>query len=599
MSKRPRNIRQNRINRTQSDSQSGKRWALLIGINDYDDPEINNLRYCVEDVKAFHDALIEPEIGGFHQQNVWLMVDSRSGLNEPTDLNIIKRLDQIEKQIEPEDTFVFYFAGHGMTHNERHFLLSINADPYSIDTLVKSAISLQRVKNICNRIQAHQKLIILDACRNEPESSRGEQDNLLTEDFARNIQIRPQRSQSELPSITATLYSCDVGERAWEWKEKNHGVFSYYLLEGLRGEAVTGNGDVTVDSLASYTNHMVKDWAETYKNQKQTPWIDREAEGGAKLILTSEKYRIRFWLNQAQQKLAQDEDERALELFQQVLEIEPHNADAIAGIEEIERRQQIIGTRVEPYAVINVESEPSGATVYVDGKNSGTTPTEISVNTGVRREKTVELGLELEGYLPYLEDLSLHAGQRGTCHRELKPDSEFQAEQERQAKIQALLDDAKEEFDAGNYEKAIDIYRQVLEIDSENAVAKSGIEEAQRRLEEKQTEEERKRQEQQRKAEIRDLFKEAESKRKANDFSGAIKIWEKVLELDPENALAKSRIADAKKIAKKILRIRVVKGSIALILITVIPLSFFIHEFFRLSILMSLEKSFLSEKKSY
>ena len=46
--------------------------------------------------------------------------------------------------------------------------------------------------------------------------------------------------------MSATLYACNVEKRAYEWAEKKHGVFSYYLLEGLNGEAVNSQGKVTI-----------------------------------------------------------------------------------------------------------------------------------------------------------------------------------------------------------------------------------------------------------------------------------------------------------------------------------------------------------------
>jgi len=46
--------------------------------------------------------------------------------------------------------------------------------------------------------------------------------------------------------VSATLYACNVEKRAYEWAEKKHGVFSYYLLEGLNGEAVNSQGKVTI-----------------------------------------------------------------------------------------------------------------------------------------------------------------------------------------------------------------------------------------------------------------------------------------------------------------------------------------------------------------
>ena len=53
--------------------------------------------------------------------------------------------------------------------------------------------------------------------------------------LARGMQVVKTGAASAQPSVTVTRYACSIGERAYEWAEKKHGVFSYYLMEGLRG----------------------------------------------------------------------------------------------------------------------------------------------------------------------------------------------------------------------------------------------------------------------------------------------------------------------------------------------------------------------------
>ena len=69
---------------------------------------------------------------------------------------------------------------------------------------------------------------------------------LLSDNFTRGSKSRCSSSNSGNPSVNATLYAGNVGKRAYEWAEKKHGVFSYYLLEGLNGGAVNSQGEVTI-----------------------------------------------------------------------------------------------------------------------------------------------------------------------------------------------------------------------------------------------------------------------------------------------------------------------------------------------------------------
>ena len=234
-----------------------EKWALLIGINNYPN-DISPLRYCVADVEAFRQALVN--MAGFKEDKIFLMTDQMTDQMEPTNINVIMRLGILAKQIQPEDTFVFYFSGHGIVNDGSSFLLAANSNTVTQDTLEMSAVPLDRVSKILSSVKAQQLLTVVDACRNNPETGRSDADNVLTDDFSKGFKNRRSSSNGGQPSVSATLYACNVGERAYEWTEKGHGVFSYY-----------------------FTQSNVVEWAETYRNKKQTPWLT--LQGGAKLVL--------------------------------------------------------------------------------------------------------------------------------------------------------------------------------------------------------------------------------------------------------------------------------------------------------------------------
>ena len=226
------------------------KWALLIDINNYQN-DISQLRFCVSDVKVFRQALVD--VAGFKPDKVFLMTDQMTGQNQPNHINIIKQLSILANRIQPQDTFVFYFSGHGISRDGQSFLLATNSDSTTDDTLEVSAVSLRKVSQILSRIKAQQLLTIIDACRNNPNTGRGDQDNLLSDEFTRGIRIKRSSDGSGKPNVSATLYACNIGERAYEWTEKKHGVFSYYLLEGLKGEVSNSQSEVTISQLADYT----------------------------------------------------------------------------------------------------------------------------------------------------------------------------------------------------------------------------------------------------------------------------------------------------------------------------------------------------------
>ena len=110
---------------TANAGHAADKWALLVGINNYD---VSPLRYCVADVEAFRKTLIDPNIGGFDADKVFLMTDKKTGILEPTLVNVIRVLGVLADKVKPEDTFVFYFSGHGVTLNGRSFLQAVDKE---------------------------------------------------------------------------------------------------------------------------------------------------------------------------------------------------------------------------------------------------------------------------------------------------------------------------------------------------------------------------------------------------------------------------------------------------------------------------------------
>lgn len=262
--------------------KNGTKWALLVGVADYENDGVTDLEFTVRDVKAVSQALTGT--AGFPADNVFTLTsDVENGPNRPTHLNVLKRLDMLAQRIGPNDTFVFYFSGHGyLRDNGRHFLGTVNADPYNLDTLQVSSIPLDMLRERMKKIQAKQVIFIIDACRNDPEKGKGEADNVRTESFSKDF-VKAAAETAGGQAGTAVLFACGESERSYEWSEKQHGVFTYYLLDGLSGgRAADAGGQVTIASLAEYVQGQVARWA-AQNNRRQRP--DLHQSGAARIVL--------------------------------------------------------------------------------------------------------------------------------------------------------------------------------------------------------------------------------------------------------------------------------------------------------------------------
>jgi len=196
---------------------AAEKWALLVGINKYQ-YDVSPLRYCVTDVKAFRQALVN--VADFKPEKVILMTDEMTDEMQPIHVNIIMQLEVLANRIQTDDTFFFYFSGHGISRDGRSFPLATNSMTNTEGTLEASSVSLDSVSRILSRVSAQQLLTIIDACRSNPTSGRDDQDNLLTNDFTKGIKIKRLPSVTGKPNVNATLYACSIGERAYEWPQK-------------------------------------------------------------------------------------------------------------------------------------------------------------------------------------------------------------------------------------------------------------------------------------------------------------------------------------------------------------------------------------------
>jgi hypothetical protein len=103
-----------------------------------------------------------------------------------------------------------------------------------------------------------QVVLIIDACRNDPSAGRGDSDNKLTESYVKGFNFKEHNQEI---TASVTLYATKVGYRAYEYKEKKQGYFSWALVEGLAGRAANEKGEITLGGLISYLQDIVP-WSE-------------------------------------------------------------------------------------------------------------------------------------------------------------------------------------------------------------------------------------------------------------------------------------------------------------------------------------------------
>ncbi len=231
---------------------SAKRYAIVIGVDQYADTQITTLGGASNDAKMLASAL--SQYAGFPSEQVTLLASDQPAERQPTRGNILRRLSNLAAVIPADGLLLVSFAGHGIERSGQAFLLPSDAQVSNdVDLLEQTAINVAQVKDRIKKIGVTQVLLILDACRNDPVG-RANADNNLTAAYTRgfNFDVRNREVQA-----FATLYATEVGHRAYEYKEKKQGYFTWVLVEAMRGGAANEKGEVTLASLVRYLQERV------------------------------------------------------------------------------------------------------------------------------------------------------------------------------------------------------------------------------------------------------------------------------------------------------------------------------------------------------
>ncbi len=231
-----------------------KRYALVIGIDQYADSQMSPLSGATNDAQMLARALVQ--YAGFPPDQVVLLASNQPAERRPTRGNILRRLSNLAAVVPKDGLLLFSFAGHGIERNNQAFLLPSDAQVSNDVTLLEqTAVNVLQIKDWIRKTGVRQVLLMLDACRNDPSAGRATAaDNPLTKSYTRGFDFNVRNHEV---TAFATLYATEIGSRAYEFKEKRQGYFTWAVVEGLKGRAANERGEVTLSGLVRYLQETV------------------------------------------------------------------------------------------------------------------------------------------------------------------------------------------------------------------------------------------------------------------------------------------------------------------------------------------------------
>jgi len=240
------------------------RWAVIVGISKYKHSALD-LEYADRDAEKLYQLLLMPQGGHFQKEYICKLTNK-----DATKENITRALRSFLKKPAREDLVIIYFACHGSPDSERPgnvYLLMHDSDPLDI---AGTALPMGDIDRALTDTLLSEKVIILaDTCHSAAIGS-GIRSRAVTENTTLINRYLQEISQARRG--TALLTSAEANEVSFEDKKwgGGHGVFTYYLLRGLEGDAdENNNGFVAVGELFEYVRENVK----KATNHRQHPCI--------------------------------------------------------------------------------------------------------------------------------------------------------------------------------------------------------------------------------------------------------------------------------------------------------------------------------------
>jgi hypothetical protein len=259
------------------------RWAVIIGVGDYASPGVARLKYTVNDAEALYDVLTGP--AGFKKEHVLRLTDKSD--KKPTLRNIKWALGTfLARSAKKDDTVFIFFAGHGAPEVDPRgverdglakYLVPADADP---DDLYATALPMDELHAIFGRMEAERVVAFLDACYSGAAGGRT---------FAAKSTRAGNLDDQFLERLTrakgrAIITASRPTEVSLELDELRHGVFTYYLVEGLKGAAdLNHDGIVTLQELYEYVEQRVAQKSRA-AGGNQHPIMKGELEGALPIV---------------------------------------------------------------------------------------------------------------------------------------------------------------------------------------------------------------------------------------------------------------------------------------------------------------------------
>ncbi len=232
--------------------------AIIIGIQDY--KRVPKADFANNDAKEFYEYAVRAL--GVKPEKIKILLDG-----EADDVNIIKAFENwLPLQVSKDKTDVYvFFSGHGLPSNDGKSLYFL---PHTVDKDLLSRTAVAQSEMVAALVAARPKSVtmFIDACYSG-QTKNG--DVLLAN--ARPLALKAE--SSSYPTNFTVITASANDQISSSSQDLKHGIFSFYLMKGMEGEADTNNDrKITIAEMQEYLADKVGRQAMAL-NRRQTPQL--------------------------------------------------------------------------------------------------------------------------------------------------------------------------------------------------------------------------------------------------------------------------------------------------------------------------------------
>ncbi len=234
-------------------------YIIAVGVSNYKDSNIR-LRSPKDDAIAIAENFKKIASGIYGTVETVVLTDAQATIK-----SIMKALNDVVARAKAPDTVILYFAGHGITVNDKYYFLPYEAD---ITNVENTSITTDDLSGFIQGIAAKKIALLMDTC----QSGSAVRD-LGVVAMTRSVEERRLVATLAKDQGIAVFSASSESQAAYEINELGHGIFTWCVIDALtlRQKDISQNGVITIGGLLDYVSRATRDVAFKYLKTDQSP----------------------------------------------------------------------------------------------------------------------------------------------------------------------------------------------------------------------------------------------------------------------------------------------------------------------------------------